>query len=75
MKKKSLNSKLVLKKETISNLNMSEVKGGRLPGGQTGDNGCDGTWVSVLYCDDKPATAMACSMPCAIEKRPTFALC
>lgn len=28
MKKKSLNSKLVLNKQTITNLNMSEVKGG-----------------------------------------------
>ena len=72
MKKKNLNKKLVLKKETISNLNMSEVKGGRLPTGQTGVNGCDGTWVSVLYCETEDALyTNSCQPPCEITEVPT----
>lgn len=51
MKKKSLNSKLVLKKQTITNLNMSKVKGG--------------TGTSICVTEGCPTDG--CSNPCIIK--------
>ncbi|NOQ26036.1 MAG: hypothetical protein GQ564_11790 [Bacteroidales bacterium] len=59
MKKKSLNSKLVLKKQTITNLNMNEVKGG----------------TGTATCVTEGCPTDGCSNPCIIKTRLTEGIC
>ncbi|WP_321279874.1 class I lanthipeptide [Marinifilum fragile] len=72
MKKKNLNKKLVLKKETISNLNMSKVKGGTAWSYNVGT--CDkptfNSNVNACATEDALCTN-SCQTGCEIAEVPT----